>query len=38
MSPNLTLYAALGLYAAGTLIALASLFGRRLQTDRKSVV
>src|ERR1051325_11563401 len=32
MSPNLTLYAALGLYAAGTLMALASLFGRRLQT------
>src|ERR1044071_8212201 len=32
MSPNLTLYAALGLYAAGTLLALASLFGRRLQT------
>jgi len=32
MSPNLPLYAALGLYAAGTLMALASLFGRRLQT------
>ena len=33
MSPNLTLYVALGLYAAGTLAALASLFaGKRLQT------
>src|ERR1051325_9575804 len=32
MSPNLTLYAALGLYAAGTVVAVASLFGRRLQT------
>src|SRR5207237_7516596 len=33
MSPNLTLYLALGLYAAGTLVALASLFvGKRLQT------
>jgi len=33
MSPNLTLYLALGLYAAGTLAALASLFaGKRLQT------
>lgn len=32
MSPNLTLYLALGLYAAGTLVALASLFaGKRLQ-------
>ena len=33
MSPNVTLYAALALYAAGTLLALASLFGgKRLQT------
>ncbi len=33
MSPNLTLYLALALYAAGTLVALASLFaGKRLQT------
>ncbi|HEV2718891.1 MAG TPA: cytochrome c biogenesis protein CcsA [Thermoanaerobaculia bacterium] len=32
MSPNLTLYLALALYAAGTLVALGSLFGRRLQT------
>ena len=33
MSPNVTLYLALALYAAGTLVALASLFaGKRLQT------
>src|SRR5207247_891023 len=30
MSPNLSLYLALALYACGTLIALASLFARRL--------
>src|SRR3954465_5168932 len=28
MSPNLTLYAALALYAAGTIVALATLFTR----------
>ena len=28
MSPNLTLYAALALYAAGTVVALATLFTR----------
>src|ERR1043166_6782342 len=33
MSPNVTLYVALALYAAGTVAALASLFGgKRLQT------
>lgn len=33
MSPNLTLYAALALYAAGTIVALATLFMREKRTQ-----
>src|SRR3989475_3392991 len=37
MSPNVTLYAALALYAAGTLVALGSLFTRELRTQHAAL-
>ena len=38
MSPNVTLYIALGFYAAGTLVALVSLFTRELRTQHAGLV
>ena len=38
MSPNLTLYAALALYACGTLMALATLFTRQARTQHAALV
>ena len=38
MSPNVTLYAALAFYAAGTLVALGSLFTRERRTQHAALV
>src|SRR5947199_8976078 len=38
ISPNVTLYIALGLYAVGTLIALASLFHKQVFLQRAGMV
>ncbi|HYS52975.1 MAG TPA: cytochrome c biogenesis protein CcsA [Thermoanaerobaculia bacterium] len=38
MSPNVTLYIALGFYAAGTLVALISLFTREVRTQHAGLV
>jgi ABC-type uncharacterized transport system permease subunit len=38
ISPNVTLYIALGLYTVGTLIALASLFHRQILLQRAGIV
>jgi len=38
VSPNVTLYIALGFYAAGTLVALVSLFTRELRTQHAGLV